>query len=173
MPSREQILQLLNDELTPAVFPDASLNGLQVAGRESISTVAVAVDAAEETINRAAAAGADLLLVHHGLFWGEPIAVTGAHRRRLAALLEANLNLYVAHLPLDAHPRHGNNACLARVIQMENYRSAFDYRGQPIGCLGANSAGLTVAEIEEELKKLPGSAPTFLSLRFGPETPQR
>jgi dinuclear metal center YbgI/SA1388 family protein len=104
-------------------FPDKSLNGLQVEGPPEVARVAVATDAALQTFELARQGGAQLLLVHHGLFWGErPTPVVGSLRRRLQALLEAGLGLYCAHLPLDAHPEVGNNALLARRLELSSLR---------------------------------------------------
>ncbi|MGH7540980.1 MAG: Nif3-like dinuclear metal center hexameric protein, partial [Gemmatimonadota bacterium] len=96
-------------------YPGA-LNGLQVESRGPIGKVGAATDAAQATIDAAADAGCDLLLVHHGLFWGDPAPVTGAAYRRLRRLFEADMALYAAHLPLDVHEEVGNNALLAGAL---------------------------------------------------------
>jgi dinuclear metal center YbgI/SA1388 family protein len=116
---------------------DDSLNGLQVDndGR-AISKIAFAVDAGLETIERAAAAGAGMLFVHHGLFWGKPSAVVGGHRRRIKALLDGGVCLYAAHLPLDAHPELGNNAELARLLGLRDVEPFGPYHGVRIGLKG-------------------------------------
>lgn len=91
-------------------------NGLQVESRSPVERVAVAVDACLETIRRAAGSGAQLLLVHHGLFWSEALPVTGRSYRRLRELFAADLALYSVHLPLDVHPEVGNNVLLAQAL---------------------------------------------------------
>jgi len=93
-------------------------NGLQVECKSPIDRVCVATDACMETIERTAAAGANLLVVHHGMLWGEPLPVTGRVYRRLRALIEADIALYSCHLPLDIHPLFGNNAILARSLDL-------------------------------------------------------
>lgn len=98
-------------------FPGAR-NGLQVATRAPVERVAAAVDACQATIESAAEAGAQLLMVHHGLFWGEPLPVRGRSYRRLAALFEADLGVYAAHLPLDGHDEVGNNVLLAEALDL-------------------------------------------------------
>jgi dinuclear metal center YbgI/SA1388 family protein len=116
-------------------YPQAA-NGLQVENSGQVRRVAVAVDAALGTIERAARAGADLLLVHHGLFWdGEP-RVTARRYRRLKALFQADMAVYSAHLPLDVHPEVGNNRLLASALGMSIEGSFGDYRGEPIGVWG-------------------------------------
>src|ERR671922_765382 len=97
----------------------AALLGVQVETDGEIVKVAAAVDARERTIRGAAEAGANLLLVHHGLFWKGLQPLRGAHLRRVRALLASRLALYASHLPLDAHPELGNNALLARELGLE------------------------------------------------------
>ncbi len=98
-------------------YPGA-LNGLQVENRAPVSRVAGATDACQATIDAAAEAGCQLLLVHHGLFWGETRRLTGPAYRRVRRLIEADLALYSAHLPLDLHPEIGNNALLAAALDL-------------------------------------------------------
>src|SRR2546423_13161314 len=93
-----------------------ALNGLQVSNRGTVSRAAAAVDLCEATVRMAAQQGADLLLVHHGLFWGGLQPLTGRAYRRVAGLIAKNIALYSAHLPLDLHPEVGNNAVLARQL---------------------------------------------------------
>ncbi|MFN2432330.1 MAG: Nif3-like dinuclear metal center hexameric protein [Gemmatimonadota bacterium] len=114
-------------------IPDRSLNGLQVDGPEAVGRVALATDAALQTFEQAAAGGAQLLVVHHGLFWGETAPVVGQLRRRIQTLLEAGMALYCAHLPLDAHPEVGNNAALARELGLESLRPFGAWRGSLLG----------------------------------------
>lgn len=117
-------------------YPNA-LNGLQVdSGRAEVRRVAVAVDAVQHTVDAAVRMGADLLLVHHGLFWDGNQPVTGRRYRRLKALFDADLAVYSAHLPLDVHPEVGNNAVLARELGVEIRGSFGEYRGFPVGVWG-------------------------------------
>ena len=106
--------------LATATTPDypPALNGVQVTHRGPVTHIAAAVDASQQTIDAARAAGANLLLVHHGLFWGGLQPVTGAHYTRLRALLDADIAVYSAHLPLDAHPTYGNSALLAQALDL-------------------------------------------------------
>lgn len=99
-------------------YPPA-LNGLQVDHRGPVTRLAAAVDASHRTIVAAAAAGANLLLVHHGLFWNGLQPLTGPHLTRVRALLDADLALYAAHLPLDAHGTFGNSRLLAGTLGLE------------------------------------------------------
>jgi dinuclear metal center YbgI/SA1388 family protein len=112
-----EVLAALEACLNPAVFRDYGPNGLQVQGRDAVSHVVTGVTASLALIEAAIDAGADAILVHHGLFWrGQDGRVTGWMRQRLKALLAHDINLLAYHLPLDAHPELGNNAQLARVL---------------------------------------------------------
>jgi dinuclear metal center YbgI/SA1388 family protein len=119
-------------------IPDqsAALNGVQVANSGRVERVAVAVDAVHTTIDRAAKWGAQLLLVHHGLLWDGNQPVTGRRYRRLKTLLDADLAVYAAHLPLDVHPEVGNNAVLARALGIEIQGHFGEYKGYPVGVWG-------------------------------------
>jgi dinuclear metal center YbgI/SA1388 family protein len=131
---------------------DDSLNGLQVGNDGSeIKKIAFAVDAALEVFKRAAEAGAGMLFVHHGLFWGSPIRMEGRHRERIKFLLDNNLALYAAHLPLDENPRVGNNAVLAELLGIEEKEPFGLYHGRRIGFKGKLSKPLTV---EDAVKKI-------------------
>lgn len=113
-----------------------ALNGLQVQGREEVRKIAAAVDTSEAVIRHAADQGADLLLVHHGLFWDGLRPITGRRYRKVAALLDAGMALYSAHLPLDGHPEVGNCILLARALELEVEDRFGSYEGAPIGWYG-------------------------------------
>jgi dinuclear metal center YbgI/SA1388 family protein len=126
---------------------DSSMNGLQVDNNGSeIRKIVFTVDACMESFCRCAAAGGDMLFVHHGLFWGVPLALKGPHRQRLQYLLEHNIALYAAHLPLDQHPRLGNNAVLAELLGIEDLQPFGLYHGRKIGYKGKLKKLLTVGE---------------------------
>ncbi|MCK9548550.1 MAG: Nif3-like dinuclear metal center hexameric protein [Sphaerochaeta sp.] len=137
---QNDLVSYLDSYLQIASFApiDYSLNGLVVGtpDEKEVRTVAVAVDASLSTFEKAIEEGCDLLIVHHGLFWGSPIAITGAHYRRVKALLENNVSLYAAHLPLDAHPEVGNNIQMARALALEEIEPFSPYKGVPIGFAG-------------------------------------
>ena len=134
--NRDELVSWLDDYLQIDRYPDASLNGLQVEGAAEIGKVAVAVDASMLTFQRAAELGADMLIVHHGLFWGAPLAVTGMHKQRIAFLLEQEMSLYACHIPLDAHREVGNNWGMARILQMTELEDFGVHKGEPIGVKG-------------------------------------
>jgi dinuclear metal center YbgI/SA1388 family protein len=147
-------------EVAPA---DRAVNGVQVArsGRP-VSRVAFAVDAALESIRRAAGWNADVLFVHHGLFWGAERPVTETLYARIKALLDADMALYALHLPLDLHPRLGNNALIADALGLVDRRPFGEYKGTFIGVAGRLERPRKLAELSAELE-FPGMLP------FGPE----
>jgi dinuclear metal center YbgI/SA1388 family protein len=113
MALRDEIETWLREQLAVERFKDYGPNGLQVEGRATVRKVASGVTASRAFIEAALQAGADTLLVHHGLFWrGQDGRLTGWLRERVALLVRNDLNLLAYHLPLDAHPRLGNNAQL-------------------------------------------------------------
>jgi len=127
--------QFLGIEAETADSPEA-LNGLQVANRGAVTTVAAAVDVCEATIRMAAEEKADCLLVHHGLFWGGLRPLVGPAYRRVAALVEHDIAVYAAHLPLDRHPKIGNNAVLAKMLGIRTEGEFGTYHEAPIGIWG-------------------------------------
>jgi dinuclear metal center YbgI/SA1388 family protein len=148
---------------------DVALNGLQVANsRGTVDKAAFAVDACLESIRLAAEWKADLLFVHHGLFWGRPLAVTGVHYRRLRALIEADLALYAVHLPLDMHPELGNNAGLARRLALSGLEPFGEYRGTKIGFKGTLPEPMRLEQIVR--KCCGGGEQGIRVLPFGPES---
>lgn len=119
MTSRQHLLATFDALLQPERFRDYGPNGLQVEGKPEIRCLVSGVTASLALIEAAVAAGADAILVHHGLFWrGQDGRITGWMRQRVAALLAHDINLFAYHLPLDAHPELGNNAQLARQLDL-------------------------------------------------------
>ncbi|MBI9101135.1 MAG: Nif3-like dinuclear metal center hexameric protein [Spirochaetales bacterium] len=124
-------------ELADYEQSDVSLNGIQIGeGSREVKKVAFAVDACMETFIRAVREGADMLFVHHGLYWGTPIRITGDFYKRIKYLLDNNLALYAAHLPLDSHPEVGNNARIAMQMGLQSIEPFGAYHGKMIGCKG-------------------------------------
>ena len=143
-----------------------ALNGLQVDSPREIGRVACAVDAAQASIDAAVAWGADLLLVHHGLFWDGNRPVTGRRYRRLKAILDADLAVYAAHLPLDVHPGVGNNAVLARELGIEPRGTFGEYKGMPVGVWGELDVGRD--ELRARAERALGG-----QVKLGPGGPER
>ena len=151
-----------NRTLKPESFEDwpGAVNGLQVQNRGSVSRIVAAVDATPATVKKAIAAGADLLIVHHGLFWGATHPWTGNRYKLLQLLLDNNVAVYSSHLPLDAHPRLGNNAQLCKALGIKSPQPFFTERGQAIGLRG--TLDLTRAQLAKRLAKATGTEPTVM-----------
>lgn len=147
----------------------AALNGLQVTNAGDVTRLAASVDACEATIRMASGERADCLLVHHGLFWGGLRPLVGPAYRRVAGLIQANLALYSAHLPLDRHPDVGNNAVLARLLGLTPRGEFGEYQGAPIGVW--TDFGGTREELATAVAGVLSAAPRVLP--FGPSRPQR
>ncbi|PIE98698.1 MAG: Nif3-like dinuclear metal center hexameric protein [Treponema sp.] len=144
---------------------DPSQNGLQIAntGKE-IKKIAFAVDACLETVKQAASLNADMLFVHHGIFWGQSPKIVGVHYDRVREFFNADMALYAVHLPLDAHPVYGNNAGLAARLNLQDIVPFGDWRGVKIGCSGV-SCGM---DIETLVKRLfPDGEKPISVLPFG------
>jgi putative NIF3 family GTP cyclohydrolase 1 type 2 len=112
---------------------DGAVNGLQVQNRGTVTRIAAAVDASPATVRLAIDAGADLMVVHHGLFWNRRQPWTGTNYDLLRLLLDHNLAVYSSHLPLDTHPTLGNNVQLCRALKLRRLRPFFLKNGMPIG----------------------------------------
>ena len=118
--NRNKLEQYLNNLLSPARIKDYAPNGLQIQGKNEITKIVTGVTASQALINRAIDEKADALLVHHGYFWkNESYVIRGMKHTRIKSLLEHNINLFAYHLPLDIHPILGNNAQLAKLLNIE------------------------------------------------------
>lgn len=122
-----EITGFLDKELRITEIEDTSLNGLQVEGKGEISKIGFAVDGSYETLLSAKEAGCDMLITHHGMFWGKPEAISGVIYQKLKVLIENQISLYAAHLPIDIHPDVGNNAQLSKIILGSCGRQIGDY----------------------------------------------
>ena len=139
---------------------DRAANGLQVENRGTVTRIAAAVDATLATVRLAVAAKADLLLVHHGLFWSPAHPWTRKRYELLRCLLDHNLAVYSSHLPLDLHPRLGNNAQLCAALGLKKPRPFFFDHGQSIGF--RTSANIPRAHLIEQLQRVTGEKPRVI-----------
>jgi len=130
------LVAYLDDYLQISRYQDRSNNGLQVQGPVAVSRVAFAVDASLAAFRGAVGHGAQLLITHHGLFWSQPILLTGIHFERARALIEGGCGLYGAHIPLDAHPEVGNNIELARLLGLRDLQAWGAHQGALISWIG-------------------------------------
>lgn len=165
---RETLVSYLDDFLRIGEIEDYGPQGLQVeSDNRAITRIALAVDTAPPIIEQAAAWSADLLLVHHGVFWGQMERIAGPLGARVRLLLRYNINLYAAHLALDAHPEVGNNAELARLLGVSPDSRWCVPRDTPIGVLGAVAPGTTREQLVTRTTQILGAAPVVLP--HGPE----
>jgi dinuclear metal center YbgI/SA1388 family protein len=148
---------------------DGAVNGLQVENRGQVSRIAAAVDATHATIRMAIEQGADLLVVHHGLFWGASHPWTGKRYELIRTLVENNLAVYSSHLPLDLHPRLGNNAQLANALGLRKTEAFFRQEGQTLGVQAA--VKIPRDKLEKKLSSVLGGPLRLLP--GGPETCRR
>jgi len=149
----------LNQFLKKENFPsDPSLNGIQIQNSEpdckQIKKVAFAVDACEESARIAAEKGADVLVVHHGLFWGGCQTITGSFYKRIATFIKNDLALVAYHLPLDANNPYGNNYGIAGKLGMKNLEDFGSWRGMVIGVKGELANQLTTKELAQKLGEI-------------------
>lgn len=168
MTTTSEIVAFLDDLLETPGWDDYGPNGLQVPGAAQTSRVATGVSAHLELFRRAAEAGADLLLTHHGLFWDfHPRALSPAMKSRLEALFGAGMALASYHLPLDAHPELGNNALICQALGFERAEPFGQARGRAIGFVGRSAEGIPAGELVARCGRVFGQEP--LVFDAGPE----
>jgi dinuclear metal center YbgI/SA1388 family protein len=139
---------------------DRAVNGLQVENRGTVSRIAAAVDASFKTVQMAIAQKADLLVVHHGLFWDERCPWTGRRYTLLRQLLDHNLAVYSSHLPLDLHPSLGNNAQLCDALGLKRRKPFFFDKNHHLGCQAHTR--MTRDELAKRLGREVGRTPIVL-----------
>ena len=160
MAARDDIIRFLDELLDAGSFEDYGPNGLQVPGAEVVETVATGVSAHRELFEDAAAAGAELVLCHHGLLWdADPRALTPQLKGRLQALFERDMSLAAYHLPLDAHPEVGNNALICQALGLERAEGFGEHKGRTIGCVGRVDEGIPFDELRERCTAAFGQEP--------------
>jgi dinuclear metal center YbgI/SA1388 family protein len=167
------IVSALDELLDVAAFGDLGPNGLQVPGPRDVERVATGVTAQRELIEKAIAAGAQLILVHHGLFWDfHPTGLSPVLAERLRPLFKHDVALAGYHLPLDAHAEVGNNAILAERLGCERHEAFGHFRGQAVGRAGTfPGEGLPAAELFARVRTVTGREPTVFDA--GPERVRR
>ena len=157
MANLKSIVTFLNKHLDQGKFSeDDSWNGLQVEGRKEVKRVAFAVTAGLDVFKKAKKGGADMIVAHHGIFWEKANpSVVGWYKKRISFLLDNNLSFYASHLPLDAHPEHGNNAQIIKLLEGD-IKEGFVHSGKEnIGWIGeckTTSLKEIVSKLEKKLK---------------------
>ena len=167
MSNLKKITAALDEELRLTDFEDVSHNGLQVANTGHVTKVCCGVDASLDFFKAAQDLGADFCVVHHGISWGESLAkITDTNYELVSFLIHNDMALYAAHLPLDAHPVLGNNACLAAALGLTDVTGFCLYHGNCIGRKGSLPHPLAFDELCGRVRTLtPGG--TFHALPFG------
>jgi dinuclear metal center YbgI/SA1388 family protein len=150
------VVSFANELLEVAEIEDypGAVNGLQLENRGIVSKIGAAVDASSRTIEMAISESVNLLVVHHGIFWGGVSPVTGPVYRRLAKAMEADLAIYSAHLPLDFHPEMGNNILLAEALELTPVSPFWFVKGRAQGCL--STVGLELSELVVRAERILG-----------------
>jgi dinuclear metal center YbgI/SA1388 family protein len=152
----QEVVSFANQLLEVAEIEDypGAVNGLQVENRGTVSKIGAAVDASSRTIEMAISQSVDLLVVHHGIFWGGVSPVTGPVYRRLAKAMEADLAIYSVHLPLDFHPEIGNNVLLAEALGLIPASPFWFVKGRAQGYL--STVELELSELVERAERVLG-----------------
>ncbi|MDD5677635.1 MAG: Nif3-like dinuclear metal center hexameric protein [Kiritimatiellae bacterium] len=159
MTALKTIASFLDRELNIEAFSDNSHNGLQVENSGRIARVCVGVDASLAFFKEAGKRKADLVICHHGLSWGDSLKrITGLNYHRLKFLMDNDMALYACHLPLDAHPRHGNNAQICRAFGLRRLTPFGIYHGIPIGFSGSLPRAMPYAVFKARAHRVFGNA---------------
>jgi dinuclear metal center YbgI/SA1388 family protein len=163
---RDELVRYLDGYLKIAEIKDYGPQGLQIEGRANVQQIVGMVDSHQPCVDAALARDADLLLVHHGIFWGGPQKLSGSFGTLVRTYMKADLNLYAAHLALDAHPEVGNNAELARRLGLDLFDWWGKVNGVPLASLAESSETLTVETLVQRYEETVG--PVKLVLAHGP-----
>ena len=159
-----KLVSFLDAELCLSAFSeDESANGLQVEGSTTVRKIGLAVDACEYVFKEAAQMNIDFLLVHHGLIWGGLKSVSGVVRNRIKALLDSDVSLYACHLPLDWHPKYGNNSELLRLLSLKKMGEFGKYHGKNISYWGRTERELSLDEFTAQTDRTLGTRSSAIS----------
>jgi len=168
---RSELVQYLDEYLRIPEISDYGPQGLQVEGRENVDRIVGLVDAQPPCVKAALAQDADLMLVHHGIFWGPPQRVAGHFGRLMRMFIQSNLNLYAAHLALDAHPQVGNNAELANRLGLTVLDWWGNVNGTDLAALASAPVGTKLDYLVEHFEQSVG--PVELVQAYGPRIVRR
>lgn len=160
---RDALVRWLDEIMASPGTKDYGPNGLQVEGKEQIQKIVTGVSACHELFVRAREAGADAIMVHHGIFWDwQSPVLTGMHFRRVAELLDHRINLIAYHLPLDRHPEIGNNALAARGLGLLRLETFVEAYGLPVGIHGRFPEPIAAADLVARCREFYGQEPLDL-----------
>lgn len=165
-----ELVTFLDDLLNVKDISDTSQNGLQIDNSGEVKKVGLAVDASAASFQKAKELNVDFLLVHHGLFWDKSVTLIGALYQRVKILMDSDIALYGAHLPLDMHPEVGNNAQIANVLGWPTAGDFGDYHGNILGKEIRFDKPVNLLDIADQLAEKLHCEP--LVWDFGPKTIQ-
>jgi len=148
----DELVLFLDDLLNIHDVADSSMNGLQVGNSGNVNKFAYSVDASIASFEKAAELNADFIFVHHGIFWGDPIPITGSNYKRIKILIDNNIALYAAHLPLDIHPKFGNNSQIENILNWSIKDDFGSYHGVKVGKMVEFKPERTLDSIASEIK---------------------
>ncbi|EEZ88867.1 conserved hypothetical protein [Vibrio harveyi 1DA3] len=158
-----QLEKILNEKLSPQLIKDYAPNGMQVEGKSEIKRIVTGVTASQALIAKAIELEADALLVHHGYFWkGEPEPIRGMKGKRIRSLIKSDINLYGYHLPLDIHPELGNNAELARLLDIE-VEGGLEGHPQSVALFGRLKQAMTGADFANKINHVLNREPLHIA----------
>lgn len=158
-----QLEKILNEKLSPQLIKDYAPNGMQVEGKSEIKRVVTGVTASQALIDKAIELEADALLVHHGYFWkGEQEPIRGMKGKRIRSLIKSDINLYGYHLPLDIHPELGNNAELARLLDIE-VEGGLEGHPQSVALFGRLKQAMTGADFANKINHVLNREPLHIA----------
>jgi len=164
-----RVVDFLDCELNVAAFEDYSHNGLQVQNSGNVRKVCCGVDASMAFFEEAAGRGADFLVCHHGISWGDSLKrITELNYTRVKFLLDHDMALYACHLPLDAHPRHGNNALICKALGLKRLKPFGRYEGNDIGFVGSLPSPIRYTTLLARIRRVMGNEPQTMD--FGKRT---
>ena len=167
----DELIKLLHEYLKVDNFQDYAPNGLQVQGVAEVKKIVTGVSASLALFKEAVKHNADTIIVHHGLIWNSERPIyKGSYKERIKFLLEHDINLFGYHLPLDAHPEVGNNAQIAKHLELSNIQPFGDYKNQKIGFMGETD-GLSASVLLDKCRALFKREPTMFE--FGPSSIDR
>jgi len=161
--TRTELMQYLNTLLSPSEFNDYCENGLQVEGAESITTLVTGVTACQALLDKAVELNADAVLVHHGYFWkGEPQSLVGMKGKRIRTLIKNDINLIGYHLPLDVHSEFGNNAQLAKLLDIEVTGGLEPGNPNSVGLVGQFDQPISAEQLSQRLASVLNREPLHI-----------
>lgn len=169
--NRTELVDYLDGYLRIAEISDYGPQGLQIEGKQEVQKIIGLVDSHQPCVEAAIEREADLMLVHHGVFWGPAQKIAGSFGKLVRTFMAADLNLYAAHLPLDAHPEVGNNAELARRLGLEVQDWWANIKGTPLAALTHAPDGTTLDSLIERFEETIG--PVKVVQRHGPSQVER